>query len=56
MVLLLRPAGGALDAAPQVPGEHQVGDRCEEMGGGTGMGWRPDFQDEVEDAGHLPAG
>jgi len=50
VVLLLGPAGGALDAAAQITRKHQAGDRRDEVGGGPTVGWRPDLQEEVAHA------
>jgi len=56
MVLLLGPAGGALNAASQIARKHQAGDRREEVGGGPAVGWRPDLQEEVQNAEKPEAG
>jgi len=37
-------AGGS---APQVSRQHQVGDRREEVDGGSTVGWRLDLQEEI---------
>jgi len=50
MVDVFGLGGGAPDAAPQVSCEHQAGDRREEVGGSTDVGWRPDLQEEIQDA------
>jgi len=50
MAGIFGPDGGAVDAASQITREHQAGDLREEVGRGTELGWRPDLQDEVQNA------
>jgi len=56
MAELLRMDRSATDTPPMIPGQPQVGDLAEEVGGGTPVGWRADLLDEVPDSEELEAG
>jgi len=51
MAKLLGADGGSPNATPAIPRKPQAGDFGEKMGGSSTMGWRPDVQEEIQDAG-----
>ena len=56
MAELLGPGGGTPHATPSIPCKPQVGDFGEKVRGSVAMGWRPDLQEEITNAGkpHKP--
>jgi len=56
MAELLGSGRGTRNASPKISCTPQVGDLREELGGGTAVGGRPEFQEEIQDAGEPEAG
>jgi len=56
MAQLLGLDEGARDAAPTIARKPQARDFGEEVGGSAAMGWRPDLQDEIQNAEKPQAG
>jgi len=56
MAKLLGPDGGSPHATPAVPRKPQAGDFGEKVGGSSAMGWRPDLQEEIQNAEKPQAG
>ena len=56
LLQLLGPGRGTSHAPPEASFKPQAGNLREEVGGDAAMGWRPDLQEEVQDAKQPEAG